>query len=371
PNRLGERFRAALHHHTEGHPLFTVELLHTMQERGDLVRDAEGYWIVGPALDWETLPPRVEAVIEERVARLETRLRDVLAVASVEGETFTAQVVARVQGIGERPLLGALSQQLERRHHLVQSHGEIQVDHKFLSRYRFTHTMFQQYLYNAFSPGERRLLHGEIASALEDLYQEENEQITVQLARHYAEAGQVQQAITFLLRAGDQARDLYAFDEAIDFYKRALAFLRDEGDYERTARTLMKLGLTYHLAFKFKRARQAYEEGFALWKRAGARPVDPLPPAPHPLRLQGYDPVTLDPTMSMDTTSGSIIQQLFSGLVTLNAEMDVVPEMAQSWEVLEGGGSYIFHLRDDARWSDETPVTAEDFVYAWRRVLDS
>ncbi len=128
----------------------------------------------------------------------------------------------------------------------------------------------------------------------------------------------------------------------------------------------MKLGLTYHLAFKFKRARQAYEEGFALWKRAGTSPVDPLPPAPHPLRLQECDPVTLDPTMSIDTTSGGIIQQLFSGLVTLNAELDVVPELAQSWEVLEGGRSYIFHLRDDARWSDEVPVTAEDFVYAYR-----
>jgi ABC-type oligopeptide transport system substrate-binding subunit/DNA-binding SARP family transcriptional activator len=370
PNRLEEKFRAALHHQTEGHPLFTVELLHTMQGRGDLVRDPDGYWTMGPALDWKTLPARVEAVIEERVARLETGLRDVLAVASVEGEIFTAQVVARVQGIGERPLLGALSQQLERRHHLVQSHGEVQVDHKFLSRYRFIHTMFQQYLYNTFSPGERRLLHGEIAAALEDLYQEEGKQITVQLARHYAEAGQVEQAITYLLRAGDQGRDLYAFHEAIDFYKRALAFLREEGDHERTARTMMKLGLTYHLAFKFKRARQAYEEGFALWKRAGTSPVDPLPPAPHPLRLQGDAPVTLDPTMSIDTASGGIIQQIFSGLVTLNAELDVIPEMAQSWEVLAGGRNYIFHLRDDARWSDEAPVTAEDFVYAWRRVLD-
>lgn len=368
-NLLKETFRAALHHQTQGHPLFTVELLRDMQVRGDLARDDEGRWIEGPTLDWKTLPARVEAVIAERVGRLEADLRDILAVASVEGETFTAQVVARVQGMSERPLLGALSQDLERRHHLVQAQGEVRVNGYFLSRYRFTHTLFQQYLYNTFGPGERRLLHGEVAAALQDLYQEEGEQITVQLARHYAEAGQVEYAVDYLLRAGDRARDLYAFREAIDFYQRALAFLKEEGDYEGAARTLMKLGLTYHLDFSFPRAREAYREGFTLWQQVGTGQVTPSPPAPHPLRGIWGDPVTLDPTMSMETLSGEIIQQLFSGLVGLNAELDVVPEVAQSWEMLEGGTKYIFYLRDDARWSDGNLVSAEDFVFAWRRVL--
>ena len=62
PNRLGDAFRETLYRQTGGHPLFTVELLRGMEERGDLVQDAEGCWIVGEALDWETLPARVEAV---------------------------------------------------------------------------------------------------------------------------------------------------------------------------------------------------------------------------------------------------------------------------------------------------------------------
>jgi oligopeptide transport system substrate-binding protein len=333
PNQLREEFRAALSHQTEGHPLFTIELLRAMQERGDLARDPDGRWVEGPTLDWGTLPARVEAVIEERVGRLEAGLRDILAVASVEGETFTAQVVARVQGLGERPLLGALSGELERRHHLVQAQGEIQVDHRFLSRYRFSHTVFQQYLYNTFSPGERRLLHGEIAAALEDLYEEEGDQVTVQLARHYAEAGQVEQAVEYLLRAGDRAR------------------------------------LTYHLAFQFKHAREAYREAFDLWQQVGAGQATSAPSAPHPLRLPWSDPPTLDPALSTDSVSLGIIVQLFSGLVRLNAELDVVPELAQSWEVQGDGERYIFHLRNDARWSDGRPVTAQDFVYAWQRVL--
>ncbi len=58
----------------------------------------------------------MEAVIEERIGRLEEELRDILSVASVEGEEFTAQVIARVQAINERQLLRKLARELEKRH---------------------------------------------------------------------------------------------------------------------------------------------------------------------------------------------------------------------------------------------------------------
>jgi len=111
-NRLGAGFRQDLFDKTGGHPLFTVELLRAMQERGDLVLDAEGNWIEGETLDWDRLPEQVEAVIEERFAKLEEKIRDLLSVASVEGKEFTAQVVARIQNIEERKLLRELTQEL-------------------------------------------------------------------------------------------------------------------------------------------------------------------------------------------------------------------------------------------------------------------
>ncbi|NIP16737.1 MAG: AAA family ATPase, partial [Xanthomonadales bacterium] len=125
PNQLGEAFRQELWQRTEGHALFTVELLRDMRERADLVRDEEGQWIEGPALDWGALPARVEGVIEKRIGRLEAELREVLTVASVEGEGFTAQVVARVQEIRERQLLRELSRELEKRHRLVREREEV------------------------------------------------------------------------------------------------------------------------------------------------------------------------------------------------------------------------------------------------------
>jgi oligopeptide transport system substrate-binding protein len=65
-----------------------------------------------------------------------------------------------------------------------------------------------------------------------------------------------------------------------------------------------------------------------------------------------------------------LIDQLFSGLVELSPEMEVVPAIAQNWELSDNGRTYLFHLRHDVRWSDGTPVTAADFEYAWIRLLD-
>jgi len=95
-----------------------------------------------------------------------------------------------------------------------------------------------------------------------------------------------------------------------------------------------------------------------------------LLPAPHALRVGWSDPLTLDPTAADDVVSVSVIDQLFSGLVELSPETDVVPDVARTWEVLEDGQKYVFHLRDDVRWSDGSPVTAGDFEYAWKRLLD-
>src|SRR5690606_31099553 len=110
---------------------------------------------------------------------------------------------------------------------------------------------------------------GAVAAALEELYRGSTEEIASQLARHYSQAGEGAKSVEYLLQAGDRARTLYAHQEAIDHYRQALAFLHRQGDPERAARTLVKLGLTYQSAFDFNQARQAYDEGFALWQQAG------------------------------------------------------------------------------------------------------
>lgn len=225
PNRLDESFRNELFARTEGNPLFTVELLRTLQERGNLIQDAEGKWVASATLNWEELPARVEGVIQERIARLDNNLRETLNIGSVIGYEFAAQVIARVQQVQERELFKNLTRELEKRYRLVLEQGEVQVGKQFLTRYRFIHALFQQFLYSELGSGERRLMHGEVAEALEQLYAEHTDEIVVELARHYQEAGDDEKGATYLLRAGDAAKRAYANVEARAFYARALESL--------------------------------------------------------------------------------------------------------------------------------------------------
>jgi ABC-type oligopeptide transport system substrate-binding subunit/DNA-binding SARP family transcriptional activator len=372
PNSLGQPFRKSLFKHTGGHPLFTIELLRDLQKRGDLIKDEQARWVEGPDLDWSILPARVEGVIEERIARLDDSLRETLTIASVVGVNFNAQVIGWVLNIGERDLVGQLSRELDRKHRLIEEIGSRKVSDWQLYMYRFRHTLFQQHLYNSIGDIERQLLHAEVGVVLESIYGENVGEISTQLAWHFAKAGELIKAVHYLLITGDRARQLYAHEEAIENYQRALDYLMEQGEYEQAARTLMKIGLTYHTAFDFQRSRQAYDEGFALRQRSvKSLPAAHFPVIPHTLRMDWEKgPVTLDPALTLDRPTSQLIDLLFSGLVELGSDFDVEPDVAHSWKVLEEGRKYIFHLREDVRWSDGTTVTAEDFVFAWMRTLD-
>jgi adenylate cyclase len=222
PNQLGPKFREALYNLTGGHPLFTVELLRAMEDRGELTQDQAGTYVATPLLDWSRLPARVEGVVEERIGRLGDDLQQILSVASVEGEAFTAQVVARVLGGDEREVIRHLGRELAGTHHLAIAQDAVHVEGKRLQRYRFRHNLFQWHLYHALPPAERELLHEQVADALESLYGPAAGEIAPQLAYHYSQAGTADRAVTYLELAGEQARARYAVEEAIAYYDRAL-----------------------------------------------------------------------------------------------------------------------------------------------------
>jgi tetratricopeptide (TPR) repeat protein len=224
-NLLGASFRDMLFKQTKGQPLFTVELLRDMQEQGVLITNTKGQWVEGPELNWDVLPVRVDAVIEERINRLSDHLRDILTLASVEGEEFTAEVVARLQDTEVRELVRLLSQELDKKHHLVSAKGIHRIDRQRLSRYLFQHILFQKYLYNNLDEVERAHLHGETGEILETLYGDFADEISVQLARHFYEAGDIEKAIEYFFKAGDKAVKVSANQEAIQHFKQALELL--------------------------------------------------------------------------------------------------------------------------------------------------
>ena len=82
------------------------------------------------------------------------------------------------------------------------------------------------------------------------------------------------------------------------------------------------------------------------------------------------DPPTLDPHLTTDATSAQVIVEIFGGLVTIDRNLDVVPDLAESWDISADGRVYTFRIRPDAVFHDGKPVTAEDVRWSLERVTD-
>ena len=267
PNGLTEPFRAELFQRTRGHPLFTVELLHDMQERGALVQDELGRWAENGVIDWETLPVRVEAVISRRIGRLPAILQEALKIASVEGDTFTAEVIAHILGITGWEMVHLLSGIAGRQHRLVTAQGQQRLGSQLLSRYRFAHIVFQSYLYANLDASERAYLHEALANTLEQLAAERAEEVAAQLAHHFQAAGLTARAVKYLHEAGRKAVALSAHHEASAHLTRALALLSELPDTPE--RTRQELNLLTDLGISTKITKGfAADEVEQIYRRA-------------------------------------------------------------------------------------------------------
>src|SRR5215475_3641392 len=87
-------------------------------------------------------------------------------------------------------------------------------------------------------------------------------------------------------------------------------------------------------------------------------------------RGNGAEPETLDPQKLTGVPEANIAYDLYEGLATLDDHGNPTGGVAKSWDVSDDGKTYTFHLRDDAKWSNGQPITADDVVYSLRRVVD-
>ncbi|WP_289285591.1 peptide ABC transporter substrate-binding protein [Parablautia intestinalis] len=84
----------------------------------------------------------------------------------------------------------------------------------------------------------------------------------------------------------------------------------------------------------------------------------------------GPDPETIDPALNSAVDGGNMLLHSFECLLTVDQDGKLAPGQAETWETSEDGLTWTFHLRDGLKWSDGTDLTANDFVYSWKRVCD-
>ena len=83
----------------------------------------------------------------------------------------------------------------------------------------------------------------------------------------------------------------------------------------------------------------------------------------------GAEPPSLDPGLATDTTSSNVLLNIMDPLVKLGDDLKPVPNLAESWDISPDGKMVTFHLRQDGKWTNGDPVTANDFEYSWLRTI--
>jgi len=315
-----------------GNPFYIIQITLHLVEQGFLKRIDDRVILSGaPAEIEQVLPDTIQGLLLARIDRLPPQSQLALKIAAVIGQTFslpaTYHLLREHSPLGLEELRAGLEDLCARG--LLMSAGT--------DIYRFESLMARDTAYQTLPFAQRRELHARLATWLAERGGEDASPAI--LAQHWELAEQPQRALPYLLQAGEAARSLYALPEAIRFFRRVLEIQRAARDDGQTARTLMKLGLTYHLTFDFEAARLAYEEGFALWQQAASAQKDAaLQAAQGPLRVDWpYMPLSFDPAQAGDLDTIGALDQLFSGLVQVSPALDVLPDLAERWELLDEG----------------------------------
>jgi ABC-type transport system substrate-binding protein/class 3 adenylate cyclase len=349
-----EPVAALISERSGGNPLFAAEALRDVVERGSMWHGDAG-WQLAVDPDALEVPLLVQGVLQARLDRLDPGAREVTAVASVIGRRFAVPLLERLVDTGG--LASALTD-LQRLELIVEERR------RPYPEYRFRHGLVQEAAYAMLTDARRRELHGRVAAALEALAGDDPSPRTfAHLARHYTAADDGAKAAEYLIRAGDEARALFADPEAIRHYRRAREFLSRLGDDRRSRETLFKIALVHHLAFDFPGAERAYDEAFAC-------KVEPVaqPELCEQLAAAMFCPSAVAPGLAYVSDTSAVTQHLFRGLLIVDRDLNVMPSLAENFRVSSDGTTYLFQLHDDARWSDGEPLTAHDFVYTWEHV---
>jgi predicted ATPase len=207
---------------TEGSPLFMVDLVRYLRERGVPER-----W--GSEIE-RNVPQSLRGMIERTLEGLTDSERQLLRVAAIQGVQFDSAIVAQVLERDAADVEDTL-QSLERVHGLVQLLSEQEMPSRLFSlRYQFVHVLYQTTLYASISPSRRASWSGKVANALETAYGDRKTAVAAELALLYELARDPWRASEHFLAAAELASGRFASREALAFATRGLACVAAAGD---------------------------------------------------------------------------------------------------------------------------------------------
>ena len=241
---------------------------------GAILCATNGAWKLKQPLEQMELdvPVSVRSMIEKKVGLLSDAQRQALQYASIEGEVFTSTVLAALLEADELDLEERLDV-LGKLHRLIHAEGEEELpDGSVATIYRFTHALYQNFLYDQLLSKRRVLLHRRAGETLERVYAGQHARVAGALATHFERGRDFAKAIVFLIQAGDTALSRYANAEAVSLFSRGLELvdkLPEGQQAERRAVLLHKRALAQMALGRLKEAGEDYRAMREVCRAAG------------------------------------------------------------------------------------------------------
>ena len=249
-----------------GNPFYLEEVVRGLIDASALVRDSAG-WSCRAEVDAAAVPPTIQALLLTRLDRLRPHARRLLQEAAVLGHVFDAKLLR---------LIASESTEFEASLDLlVEAELVEEMPSSAERRYRFSHALVLEVVYQNLLQRRRSELHGRAGHALERLCEGQPERLEdlETLGRHFGLSAEPARGAGYLMAAGDRARAIYANEDAIRYYRRALQTLDgcDGCDAERLA-VRERLGDLLALSGGREEAFAHYEAVLAARVTAGDRP---------------------------------------------------------------------------------------------------
>lgn len=243
-----------------GNPLFASELVRLLKQSG-VVMETKGEWDLTRTVRDLEVPRSAEAVIEQRVQRLEPEETRLLQYASVEGNEFNSMVLARLLEADELEVLDTL-EKLERRYQLVRTTGEQALPNgELATTLEFRHALVQTVLYKQVLGKRRVLLHRKAGEIMESLYGGALESVAGKLARHFHQGRVEKSAYRYARMAAEAARRVYAHWEAEELFQIALEYSPGP---EETLTLRERLGDIYNTVGYYGKAIDCFESALEM-----------------------------------------------------------------------------------------------------------
>ncbi len=239
----------------DGNPLFIEEVVYDLLDRGDFVHESEGIPQTGNGkLGDLAIPESLYALFLARMDRLQEDTRRTLQLASVIGRSFYFKVLKRIV---ERHI------ELDQELHKLQDIDMICEESRQPElEYAFRHALTQEAAYNSILLKRRREYHQRIGESLENIFSEQKEKHAELLAFHFYAAGD-SRARKYYMMAGKKAAQIYARNEALEYYSRALV-IPDKPSPEETMSIYESRGELYFSLGNFEGASADFEAALQL-----------------------------------------------------------------------------------------------------------